>query len=122
MKPIIEAACGRHGIPMSAFSWFANAPEDANVRSPAADGLPWLPSFRRTCITIRVIVVLALLLLLPTATYADKRVALVIGNSTYTYAGELMNPKNDATDMSTALKTRGFQVIDGLDLDKAAFD
>jgi len=28
---------------------------------------------------------------------AQKRVALVIGNSTYKHAGELANPKNDVT-------------------------
>jgi len=70
----------------------------------------------------RAMAVLALLVLMPTVAFADKRTALVIGNSTYTYAGELLNPKNDATAMSTALKTRGFQVIEGLDLDKPTFD
>jgi caspase domain-containing protein len=63
-----------------------------------------------------------ILLLLPWVAHAEKRVALVIGNSAYKHAGELTNPKNDATDMSAALKKIGFQVIDGFDLDKAAFD
>jgi len=53
---------------------------------------------------------------------AEKRIALVIGNSTYKHAGVLTNPKNDATDMSAALKKVGFQVIDGFDLDKTSFD
>lgn len=53
---------------------------------------------------------------------AEKRVALVIGNSVYKHAGELTNPKNDATDVSAALKKVGFQVIDGFDLDKVSFD
>src|SRR5215468_4800916 len=35
---------------------------------------------------------------------AEKRIALVIGNSAYKHAGVLTNPKNDATDMSAALK------------------
>jgi len=51
-----------------------------------------------------------------------KRVALVIGNSTYQYTPKLENPKNDAADMSSALRKLGFQVIEGFDLDKAAFD
>jgi uncharacterized caspase-like protein len=34
----------------------------------------------------------------------------------------LTNPRNDAADMSTGLKQRGFQAIQGLDLDKVAFD
>jgi len=57
-----------------------------------------------------------------TSAQAEKRVALVIGNSGYKFAGELRNPKNDAADMAAALKRFGFQVIDGVDLDKVAFD
>jgi uncharacterized caspase-like protein len=56
------------------------------------------------------------------AALAQKRVALVIGNSAYKFAPALANPKNDATDIAAALNKLGFQVIDGLDLDKAAFD
>jgi hypothetical protein len=53
---------------------------------------------------------------------AQKRVALVIGNSAYQHAGLLDNPKNDATDVAGALKKHGFQVIAGFDLDKAGMD
>ena len=53
---------------------------------------------------------------------AERRVALVIGNSAYKHAGELTNPVNDATDMAAALTKVGFQVIDGMDLDKSSFD
>jgi formylglycine-generating enzyme required for sulfatase activity len=56
------------------------------------------------------------------AALAQKRVALVIGNSAYKFAPALTNPKNDATDIAAALNKVGFQVIDGFDLDKAAFD
>ncbi len=70
---------------------------------------------------VRVAVVL-LLMVLPSAALAEKRVALVIGNSAYKYAGELTNPKNDATDIAMALRRLGFQVIDGSDLDKPSFD
>ncbi len=34
---------------------------------------------------------------------ADKRVALVIGNSAYQNAGKLANPANDATDTAKVL-------------------
>jgi uncharacterized caspase-like protein len=43
-------------------------------------------------------------------------------DSAYKFAPPLTNPKNDATDVSAALKKLGFQMVDGLDLDKAAFD
>jgi Caspase domain len=54
--------------------------------------------------------------------WAQKRVALVIGNSAYKHTGELPNPRNDAVDMAAALARHGFQVIEGLDLNKTAFD
>ncbi|PPC87508.1 MAG: hypothetical protein CTY31_05685 [Hyphomicrobium sp.] len=53
---------------------------------------------------------------------ADKRTALVIGNSKYTHAGPLANPANDANDMAEALTGLGFNVILGIDLDKQGFD
>jgi len=34
-----------------------------------------------------------------TSAQAEKRVALVIGNSAYQHTSKLTNPKNDATDM-----------------------
>ena len=49
----------------------------------------------------------------------EKRVALVIGNSDYLNAPPLANPKNDASDVSIVLESLGFQVMRGLDLDKA---
>lgn len=48
---------------------------------------------------------------------AEKRVALVIGNSAYKYAPRLENPANDADDMAEKLKGLGFDVIRGHDLD-----
>jgi invasion protein IalB len=66
--------------------------------------------------------VFAIAIFTPTGALAAKRVALVIGNSAYKFAGELPNPKNDASDMSAVFKRLGFQVVDGIDLDKAAFD
>jgi caspase domain-containing protein len=56
------------------------------------------------------------------AATAQKRVALVIGNSAYRYTRRLDNPRNDATDIGAGLKRLGFQVIEGFDLDKAGLD
>jgi hypothetical protein len=53
---------------------------------------------------------------------AEKRVALVVGNSAYAHANALTNPVNDAGDMAKALTEVGFEVILGLDLSKSAFD
>ncbi|HUC45054.1 MAG TPA: caspase domain-containing protein [Hyphomicrobiaceae bacterium] len=50
------------------------------------------------------------------------RVALVIGNAAYRYSARLENPRNDATDMSIVLRRKGFRVVEGFDLAKAAFD
>jgi hypothetical protein len=65
-------------------------------------------------------IVAYLLLVLPAA--AEKRVALVVGNSAYMHAHALPNPVNDAGDMAKALAEVGFEVILGLDLTKPAFD
>jgi formylglycine-generating enzyme required for sulfatase activity len=54
--------------------------------------------------------------------HAEKRVALVIGNSAYQNTPVLPNPKNDATDMAAALKALGFDAILATDLDKRAMD
>lgn len=61
-----------------------------------------------------------LLLAIPAS--AEKRVALVIGNSAYVKSSVLANPANDAAEMARALTEAGFEVIAGLDLDKRAFD
>ena len=53
---------------------------------------------------LRVALAFVVLCLLPATADAERRVALVIGNSAYAYAGDLANPKNDATDVSSALK------------------
>src|SRR5262245_44790970 len=52
----------------------------------------------------------------------QERIALVIGNSAYRYSPRLENPRNDAGDMSIVLRRKGFRVIEGFDLGKAAFD
>jgi len=53
---------------------------------------------------------------------AEKRVALVIGNSAYQNTPELKNPKNDGIDVAAALRRLGFEVFEGRDLDKRAME
>lgn len=56
---------------------------------------------------------------------AEKRVALIVGNGAYKYAGRLANPRNDAALMAVTLKSLGFTLIGEraqIDLDKAGFD
>ncbi len=53
--------------------------------------------------------------------YADKRVALVIGNSEYATQMRLLNPRNDAQDMADALKSLGFEVFLRVDADQQSF-
>jgi tetratricopeptide (TPR) repeat protein len=56
---------------------------------------------------------------------SEKRVALVIGNSTYQHISRLDNPVNDARLMADALRGAGFTLIGGgaqIDLDKVSFD
>ncbi|GKQ55334.1 caspase family protein [Bradyrhizobium sp. Ce-3] len=56
--------------------------------------------------------VAALLLIACQPAFAEKRVALVLGNSAYRNTAPLANPVNDASVMATTLKTAGFDVVD----------
>jgi uncharacterized caspase-like protein len=47
---------------------------------------------------------------------SSRRIALVIGNGSYTNAPPLKNPPNDARDMAAALSTLGFDVASGINL------
>ncbi len=46
----------------------------------------------------------------------QKRLALIIGNGDYANARKLVNPPNDATDMTATLTELGFEVISGTNL------
>jgi len=52
-----------------------------------------------------------------TASIAQKRVALVIGNSRYTQMQALANPSNDSRLMAQTLSKLGFEVISASDVD-----
>ena len=54
--------------------------------------------------------------------FADARVALVIGNGAYEHVPSLRNPQNDAEDVAAALKRSGFDTILAINLDKAGMD
>jgi Caspase domain/Cyclophilin type peptidyl-prolyl cis-trans isomerase/CLD len=51
-----------------------------------------------------------------------RRVALVIGNSSYKNMPKLTNPKNDATDVGQALKNLNFDTIVATDLDRVGMN
>ncbi|MDE2362277.1 MAG: caspase family protein [Hyphomicrobiales bacterium] len=57
-----------------------------------------------------------------TAALADKRVALVIGDSKYRGTAFLPNPANDAEDIAAALRAIGFDVIFKVNADKREMD
>jgi hypothetical protein len=50
--------------------------------------------------------------------FAEKRVALVVGNSNYAHVAHLNNPENDAQDLSVTLRTLGFDVIYKINVDQ----
>ena len=54
------------------------------------------------------------------ASFANDRVALVIGNAAYQHAPPLANPRNDAADMAGLLRRLGFAVTEGFDITEAA--
>jgi hypothetical protein len=70
------------------------------------------------------IVPLFFLVLLNTmgSAWAEKRIALVIGNSSYQHVPRLLNPRNDAEDVAASLRRSGFEVTLSLDLDKSGMD
>jgi tetratricopeptide (TPR) repeat protein len=81
---------------------------------------------RRIAIVSRLIVAAFLMCAgMGSVAHAEKRVALVIGNSAYRTVPALPNPTADAKLMSDTLLSLGFFVVGGgaqLDLDKSGFD
>lgn len=68
---------------------------------------------------------IAILILITVEASAEKRVALIVGNSSYVNVTRLDNPKNDARLMADTLRSLGFQLVGGgaqLDLEKPALD
>ena len=68
---------------------------------------------------------IAICAILTSPAFATKRVALVVGNSTYQNVPRLDNPKNDAVLLADTLRELGFSLIGNaaqLDLNKPDFD
>lgn len=63
-----------------------------------------------------------MLLLAAPSARAEKRIALVIGNSAYEHTPALPNPKNDARSLTIVLKRLGFEVLGGTDLKRRKFE
>jgi invasion protein IalB len=65
---------------------------------------------------------ISLLAFAPGRLAAAERVALIIGNADYVASTVLRNPANDATDMSRTLRELGFEVVEGLNLNRAGME
>src|SRR5262249_25449826 len=67
-------------------------------------------------LSILSIAFVGLLSALAPAEAAGRRLALVIGNSTYQHVSELTNPQNDASDVAEKLRSLSFDVMLGTNL------
>ena len=70
---------------------------------------------------VSTIVLIGMLLNFSNAGLAERRVALVIGNSAYDNAPRLNNPENDAEALSRSLATLNFTVIKKVNIDQDEF-
>lgn len=68
------------------------------------------------------IVLICAVLVSPCRVHAEKKVAFVVGNSSYQKTPKLQNPYNDAAKLSEALKRLGFYVINGMNMTKVEMD
>jgi uncharacterized caspase-like protein len=64
------------------------------------------------CSGLRRFLLAAVILLVCQPAWAEKRVALVLGNSAYQNVAALPNPVNDAAMIAATLKEAGFDVVD----------
>jgi TPR repeat protein len=83
--------------------------------------LRFRPPARRNC-WVAAAVALAWLAGGILAARAETRVALVIGNGDYRNVVQLANPPNDAEDVAAELKSLGFKVATGVNLDQAGME
>lgn len=100
--------CKINGVPRQALASRANGQTDRNATKPWA----------KINLTFRFLALAFLisLALHDAAAATSSRVALVVGNSRYLHAPQLANPGNDARLMTTTLKSVGFEVLGGIDL------
>jgi hypothetical protein len=95
--------------------------------NPIGLAMRWLSGIARAVLrrplALGLIPLIMLLIAEPAA--ADKRVALVVGNSAYQNVSRLDNPANDAKLIADTLRSAGFTLVGGdalTDLDKAKLD
>jgi Caspase domain len=74
-----------------------------------------------TALAVRILAAIVCLFAWGACAHAEKRVALVIGNSDYETPLRLLNPQNDAQDMADSLRSLGFDVILRINADKQGF-
>ena len=77
------------------------------VRRPNREAMNW-----RALVKFFGFFFLATFMLACSPASADKRVALVVGNSIYKHAPRLSNPANDAAAIAATLKGAGFDIVD----------
>ncbi len=93
-----------------------------NGDAKAMVGLPSAARWGATAIRAALVLVS---LIASSAAFAERRVALVIGQSQYVNVPKLDNPANDAKLIASTLAKLHFEIVGGgaeLDLDKAHFD
>lgn len=71
---------------------------------------------------VRALIFFLMAIVASSAARAEKRIALVVGNSAYQHTATLRNPHNDASDVAVSLKRLGFEVLTGIDLDKRSME
>jgi len=75
--------------------------------------MPRRQSRAMTAQSMLILAVVALTVWIASPALADKRVALVIGNSDYRYVARLDTPANDARLMAKTLRDLGFEIVGG---------
>jgi TPR repeat protein len=74
------------------------------------------------CLIYRILLSAIMTVGLLQSAYAERRVALVIGNAAYRFVSPLKNSTEDANHVAQLLKRMDFDVTVGLDLDKIAME
>jgi uncharacterized caspase-like protein len=84
-----------------------------------------MKNYQGGCAMLRFVLCLLMVLasgFSPDSHAAEGRVALVIGNGAYKNAPKLANPPNDARLMAAMLRHVGFDVLEGIDLDRTRME
>lgn len=77
---------------------------------------------KRIQLHIFLVMVIWTFIISPPGAQAEKRVALILGNSAYRHSSPLRNPVNDAKALSESFTQLGFYVIRGIDQTKSGMD